>query len=71
MEGENPLKLAPGIQADIETEEEDSDSEGETGLPVGTVYRIVKGQLKKLDGGMSQYEEIAARQAAKLAKGNK
>jgi len=35
------------------------------------VFRLVKGQLKKLDGGMEQYEDIAARSAAKLAKGSK
>jgi ATP-binding cassette subfamily F protein 3 len=32
------------------------------------VYRLVKGQLKRLEGGMEQYEEIAARAAARLAK---
>lgn len=32
------------------------------------MYRLAKGRLKKLDGGMEQYEEIAARAAAKLGK---
>lgn len=66
VEGESPYKLAPGMHGDEEPEE-DSDEE-ETGAPAGTVYRLVKGQLKKLDGGMEQYEEIAARTAAKLGK---
>jgi hypothetical protein len=46
--------------------EESSDSEAEDGGSPGTVYRIVRGQLKKLERGMEQYEEIAARAAAKV-----
>ncbi|KAF2732561.1 ABC transporter ATP-binding protein uup-1 [Polyplosphaeria fusca] len=68
VEGESPYKLAPGVQAGEEAEEDQSDSEEETGAPAGTVYRMVKGRLKKLEGGMEQYEEIAARAAAKLGK---
>lgn len=50
-------------------EGESSDSEDEeTGVAPGTVFRLVKGQLRKLEGGMEQYEEIAARSAAKLGK---
>ncbi|KAF2117436.1 ABC transporter ATP-binding protein uup-1 [Lophiotrema nucula] len=67
VEGESPYKLAPGAQSEAEPEEESSDEE-EAGAAAGTVYRIVKGQLKKLDGGMEQYEEIATRTAAKLGK---
>ncbi|KAF1995343.1 ABC transporter ATP-binding protein uup-1 [Amniculicola lignicola CBS 123094] len=67
VEGESPYKLAPGLQVDEEPEEEESD-EDETGAPAGTVYRMVKGQTKKLDGGMEQYEEIAGRAAAKLGR---
>jgi len=68
VEGQSPYKLAPGVRGD-EDEAESSDSEGEeTGVAPGTVFRLVKGQLKKLEGGMEQYEEIAARSAAKLGK---
>ncbi|KAJ4299210.1 hypothetical protein N0V90_004454 [Kalmusia sp. IMI 367209] len=66
VEGESPYKLAPGVRA--EEEAEDDSSEEETGAPAGTVYRLFKGQLKKLEGGMERYEEIAARAAAKLGK---
>ena len=66
VEGESPYKLAPGAQAE-DPDDEESDEET-TGAPAGTVYRLTKGQLKKLDGGMEQYEEIAARTAARLAK---
>lgn len=67
VEGESPYKLAPGVVAEEDPEEEESDDE-EPGAPAGTVYRLVKGQLKKLERGMEQYEEIAARTAARLAK---
>ncbi|KAF2802432.1 ABC transporter domain-containing protein [Mytilinidion resinicola] len=67
VEGESPFKLAPGIRAD-EDSGEGSESEDEAGSRVGVVYRLVKGQLKKLDGGMQQYEDIAARAAARLTK---
>jgi ATP-binding cassette subfamily F protein 3 len=72
VEGESPYKLAPGVRGDDDDAEDSSDSEGEeTGVAPGTVYRLTKGQLKKLDGGMEQYEDIAARFAAKLARGGK
>ncbi|KAF2472447.1 P-loop containing nucleoside triphosphate hydrolase protein [Lindgomyces ingoldianus] len=68
VEGESPYKLAPGVQAGEGPEEEESEEEEETGAPAGTVFRLVKGQLKRVDGGMEQYEEIASRTAAKLEK---
>ncbi|KAF1969301.1 ABC transporter ATP-binding protein uup-1 [Bimuria novae-zelandiae CBS 107.79] len=66
VEGESPYRLAPGAQADEQSN--DSSDEEETGAPAGTVYRLFKGQLKKLEGGMARYEEIAARTAARLGK---
>ena len=51
---------------EAEEEEEWSSGEEERQRGPGTVYRLVKGQLKKLEGGMEQYEEIAGRAAAKL-----
>jgi ATP-binding cassette subfamily F protein 3 len=69
IEGESPHKLAPGVRGEENEAEESSDSEdGQTGVARGTVFRLVKGQLKKLDGGMDQYAEIAARCAARLGK---
>ncbi|EAT79458.2 hypothetical protein SNOG_13131 [Parastagonospora nodorum SN15] len=69
IEGESPHKLAPGVRGDEDEAGEGSESEDEqTGVASGTVFRLVKGQLRKLDGGMDQYEEIAARSAARLGK---
>lgn len=68
VEGESPYRLAPGVQAELGAgDEESSDSDEDSGAAPGTVYRITKGQLKKLDGGMAQYEDIAGRTAARLA----
>jgi ATP-binding cassette subfamily F protein 3 len=72
VEGESPYKLAPGVRGGDDDAEDSSDSESEeTGVAPGIVYRLTKGQLKKLDGGMEQYEDIAARFAAKLAREGK
>jgi ATP-binding cassette subfamily F protein 3 len=68
VEGESPYTLAPGVRGEEEDPEESESDDGETGAPAGTVYRLVKGQLRKLEGGMEQYAEIAARTAAKWAK---
>lgn len=69
VEGESPYTLAPGARGTEDEAEESSDSEDvEPGAAPGTVYRLVKGQLRKLEGGMEQYEEIAARTAAKLGR---
>jgi ATP-binding cassette subfamily F protein 3 len=69
MERESPYALAPGVHGCEDEADEGSDSEvAETGVAPGTVFRPVKRQLKMLEGGMEQYEEIAARTAAKLFK---
>lgn len=68
VEGESPYKLAPGVRGEEEDCEESGSDDGETGAPAGTVYRLVQGQLKKLERGMEQYEEMAARTATKWAK---
>lgn len=53
-------------------QEDDDDSDGEDvreeTKPPGVVYRMFKGGLKKLEGGMNQYEEIARRGVEKLKK---
>ncbi len=68
VEGESPYKLAPGVHGEGEADE--SDSEGDvTGVAPGAVYRLTKGQLKKLEGGMEQYAELAARTAGRLGRG--
>ncbi|KAL1610531.1 hypothetical protein SLS60_002200 [Paraconiothyrium brasiliense] len=66
VEGESPYRLAPGVQA--EDDPESSSDEEETGASRGTVYRLSRGQLTKLEGGMERYEEMASRAAAKLGR---
>jgi ATP-binding cassette subfamily F protein 3 len=67
VEGKAAHKLAPGVRDDDSEAEagDGSDSEEETGA-AGTVFRLVKGHLRQLDGGMEQYTEIAARSAARV-----
>jgi len=47
---------------------DESDTEAGPGH-ADAVYRISKGKLTKLEGGMQQYEEQAAKTSAKLSKG--
>lgn len=67
VEGAWPYKLAPGVHGEDEADERDSEGD-EAGAAAGTVYRITKGQVKKLEGGMEQYAELAARTAARLGR---
>ena len=53
---------------DEEQEDEDESEEDEASGRVGVVYQVSKGRLMKLDGGMRQYEEKAAKASAKLGK---
>lgn len=68
VEGENPHKRPwnPDVEED-ENESDDSDGE-ELGKQPGVVYHLSKGRFKVLEGGMRQYEEIAARTSSKLTK---
>jgi ATPase subunit of ABC transporter with duplicated ATPase domains len=64
VEGESPAKASNrvGLEEDDESEEDDDD------VTKGVVYRMFKGQLKLLERGMDQYEEIATRASLKLTK---
>ena len=68
VEGEHPKDLAasnvPDAGEESPEESEESDSESRPGV----VYRISRGKLSKLENGMQQYEDIAARSSAKLGK---
>lgn len=71
MEGEWLYKLAPGVrrpEGEAGGDESDSDDEAETGVAPGTVFRLCKGQVQRLAGGMDEYEEIAARTAGRLGR---
>lgn len=69
VQGESMRDLAanarPGDEEDEESESENSDEET---ARTRVVYRLSKGKLTKLERGMEQYEEIAARSATKLGK---
>lgn len=64
VEGDSPNEAMGDSDED---EEEEEESRGEWQAKPGVVYRLVKGQLKVLDGGMRKYEAIATRASAKLA----
>lgn len=53
------------VEEDDESEDEDYSQRKDT-VVVGKVYRVFKGGIKLLDGGMRRYEEIAEKAARKL-----
>ena len=77
VEGQSPAKLRkqPGIddggEDEPEDEGEDYDSDEDAPRRKGVVYRMFRGGLRLLEGGMDQYEAICERTAAKLAKAQK
>lgn len=62
VEGESPDE---GNDSDEEDEEEEAEDTWHA--KPGVVYRLIKGQLKLLAGGMRKYEAIAERASGKLA----
>lgn len=72
VEGVPMKSLAASSRPEDDEDEENSseeDSEDEDGAKrTRVVHRLSKGKLIKLDRGMEQYEEIAARSATKLGK---
>lgn len=70
VEGESFKAIANSYRPGDDEEENDDSSEDEDGnTRVRVVYRMIKGRLKKLEGGMLQYEELAAKASTKMAKG--
>lgn len=73
VEGESMKALAARNRPEEEDDEEDEESSSEDEEEGGAlrnriVYRLSKGKLIRLERGMEQYEEIAARSATKLGK---
>lgn len=70
VEGESFKAIAnsyrPGDEDDEEEEDSSEDENGHTRVRV--VYRMLKARLKKLEGGMLQYEELAAKASTKMGK---
>lgn len=67
VEGESPAQMLGASRPGAEEEEEGESSDDDDKAP-GVVYRLSKGKLGKLERGMEQYEEIAARASVKLGK---
>lgn len=69
VEGQSPQNFAKmaGVRGEDEIEEEDSD-EDEDDISPGVVYRLSNTRLVKLERGMQQYEESAAKASVKLGK---
>jgi hypothetical protein len=66
VEGDSPNEAAGDSEEEEEEKEEEEETKGEWRAKPGVVYRLVKGQLKVLDGGMRKYEAIATRASVKL-----
>ncbi|KAF2670340.1 ABC transporter ATP-binding protein uup-1 [Microthyrium microscopicum] len=68
VEGVSPGALSSRAAMEAEEDEDSSEDDEEDVLDrhKGTVWRMFKGGLRKLDGGMEKYEEIAFKAAAKL-----
>lgn len=68
------MRAAAGLEDDGDDDDEEgddddsSDEEKEGVQRKGTVYRLARGKLMKLEGGMERYEEIAAKASSKLGK---
>jgi ATP-binding cassette subfamily F protein 3 len=56
------------LEGEAGGDESDSADEAETGIGPGTVFRLSRGQLERLAGGMDEYEEIAARTAGRAGR---
>ena len=67
VEGVSPKNIAMSNKLEDSDEEEDSTEDEDTGRP-GVVYRLSKGMLKKLEGGMLRYEELAVKASTKMGK---
>jgi ATP-binding cassette subfamily F protein 3 len=71
VEGVSPARVSGRVAlekmertgVDLPDSDEDDDEEG---AQPGVVYRVFKGGLRKLEGGMDEYEDIASRLAAKM-----
>ena len=69
VQGENPAKISSRAAlegGEEESESEDSEYEEALDLRKGVVYGMFKGGIRKLEGGMGEYKDIAMRQAGKL-----
>ncbi|KAK0446632.1 ATP-binding cassette, sub-family F, member 3 [Armillaria borealis] len=62
------------VEGELDEEDEDDSDDADyttrsRATTTGRVYRLVKGQMKLLEGGMRKYEQIAEKAARKVANG--
>jgi ATP-binding cassette subfamily F protein 3 len=69
VEGVHPAKLRTRAGDEVGDDDVSDSSDEEDPRAKGVVYRLTKGELKILDRGMEQYEEICERAAVRLTKG--
>lgn len=68
IEGQNPAKIWSRASMDEEDDEESEEDEEDEISKKRTVYRMFRGQLRVLQRGMEEYEEICDRAAQRLTK---
>lgn len=68
IEGQNPAKIWSRASMDEEVDDESSEDEEEEISKKRIVYRMFRGQLRVLQRGMEEYEEICERAAQRLTK---
>ena len=69
VEGESPKSIAQSYKdGDDDDDDQDSSDDDDEAGKVGVVYRLTKGKLSKLAGGMEQYETLASKASSKLGK---
>ncbi|KAK5168795.1 uncharacterized protein LTR77_006104 [Saxophila tyrrhenica] len=68
VEGESANSIARSYRPGDDDDDEESSEDAEESTRLRTVYRLTKGRLKKLEGGMMQYEELAAKASMKMGK---
>jgi ATP-binding cassette, subfamily F, member 3 len=67
VEGKSVRDITGSDEAE-DSDDSDDNSEDESPAKVGTVFRLTKGKLVKLEGGMQAYEAIAERSSSKIGK---
>ena len=66
VEGDSPKSIARSNSRGDDDDDDDSEDEDEDTAHERVVYRLSKGKLGKLNGGMLQYEEIAFKASTKM-----
>jgi ATP-binding cassette, subfamily F, member 3 len=68
VEGQSPAKIWTRASMDEEVDDESDEDDEDGPSKKGIVYRMFRGQLKVLQRGMEEYEEICERASQRLTK---